>query len=135
MQHNFRVCCPLSLSAPWRVGARMDRARFEQVLDNLLENAIKFGKKRPVSVRVHREGDQAIVQVIDHGVGVAEEDRAGIFERFERAVPRRHFGGLGLWLWISKSIVTALGGTIDVRSEPDVETVFTIALPAAGEPI
>lgn len=122
---------PLSLMAPRRVGARIDRARFEQVLDNLLENAIKFGEKRPVQVGVHREGDRAVVQVIDHGLGVAAEHQARIFERFERAVPRRQFGGLGLGLWIGRNIVTALGGTIGVRSEPDVETVFTVELPAA----
>ncbi|MFT3774170.1 MAG: ATP-binding protein [Minicystis sp.] len=125
--------CGLVVSAPDRVGARIDRGRFEQVLDNLLENAIKFGKKRPVEIRVRREGDRAIVEIVDHGVGIAAGDRDRIFGRFERAVPRQHFGGLGLGLWIAGSIMSALGGSIRVQSEPNVETIFTVELPAVEE--
>ncbi|APR84269.1 PAS/PAC sensor hybrid histidine kinase [Minicystis rosea] len=129
-ERALREGCDLLVSAPRPVTARVDRGRFEQVLDNLLENAIKFGRKKPVEVRVRRDRARAIVEVVDHGVGIEASARDRIFERFERAVPKQRFGGLGLGLWIAKQIVAASGGTIRVESEPDVETIFTVDLPA-----
>jgi signal transduction histidine kinase len=73
--------------------------------------------------------ERARVRVVDHGIGISDDDRVRIFERFERAVSDRHFGGLGLGLWISREIVRAHGGTIEVTSQPAVETVFLVELP------
>jgi signal transduction histidine kinase len=108
---------------------RWDRLRLEQVITNLLSNAIKFGRGRPIEVRLENHGEMAVLAVKDQGIGIAEGDRARIFQRFERAVSQRSFGGFGLGLWIVKQIATAMDGTIGVESEPDRWTVFTLELP------
>ncbi|HEX8821951.1 MAG TPA: ATP-binding protein, partial [Archangium sp.] len=71
-------------------------------------------------------------RVKDHGIGIAEEDLARIFERFERAVSVRHYGGFGIGLWIVREIVQALGGSIEVESAPGKGATFTITLPRRG---
>jgi signal transduction histidine kinase len=108
-----------------------DPARIEQVLTNLLDNALKYGFGRPVSLHVRAEGERAVVTVRDHGIGIEPAHLARIFERFERAVSERHYGGLGLGLYITRELVQAHGGTIRVESEPNVRTLFTVELPLA----
>jgi signal transduction histidine kinase len=71
--------------------------------------------------------------VSDHGIGIAPDDQARIFERFERAVSVRNFGGVGLGLWIARHIVEASGGAIQVESAPDRGATFTVQLPLAGD--
>jgi signal transduction histidine kinase len=111
--------------------AEVDPLRVEQVVANLLSNAIKYGRGRPIEVSVRLDGACARVEVCDHGIGVAAEEQARIFERFARAVSVREYGGLGLGLFISKQIVDAHGGEIRVRSEPGAGATFTIDLPLA----
>jgi signal transduction histidine kinase len=108
---------------------RWDRTRLEQVVDNLVSNAIKFGKGRPIEVTLAQEGDTAILHVTDRGIGIPEDKLATIFEPFERAVPDRHYGGLGLGLYIVRAIVARLGGRISVRSTAETGTTFTVELP------
>jgi signal transduction histidine kinase len=67
--------------------------------------------------------------VRDQGIGIAPDDQARIFERFERAVPTRHYGGFGLGLWLVRQIIEALGGTIAVESEVGKGSLFTVGLP------
>ena len=98
-------------------------------MTNLVSNAIKFGPGKPVEVTVTVEDEVGIVEVTDHGIGIKPEDQVRIFERFERAVSMRHFGGLGLGLWIVRQIVEALGGTISVESQPGDGSRFTVKLP------
>ncbi|BDG03105.1 sensor histidine kinase [Anaeromyxobacter oryzae] len=107
-----------------------DRLRIEQVVTNLLANALKYGAGTAVRVSLRREGTRAVVEVADGGIGIAPEDQARIFERFERAVPARHYGGLGLGLWIARQIVDASGGTIRVESAPGRGATFAVELPA-----
>jgi signal transduction histidine kinase len=108
---------------------RWDRSRVDQVLTNLLSNAIKYGAAKPIVVTVARRGDLAALTVVDQGLGIAAADHARIFQRFERAVSRLHFGGLGLGLWISRQLAEAMGGTLEVESELGRGARFTLLLP------
>jgi PAS domain S-box-containing protein len=108
---------------------RWDRLRLEQVVTNLLVNAVKFGAGRPIAVTVEGGADLARLSVEDRGIGIAEEHHDRVFGRFERAVPAQQFGGLGLGLWIARQIVEAHGGTIRLRSAPGAGSTFTVELP------
>jgi signal transduction histidine kinase len=108
---------------------RWDRSRLDQVLTNLLTNAIKFGAGRPIEVAVRGQADTVRLTVTDHGIGIAPDDQAIIFDRFERAVSARNYGGFGLGLWIVHQIVTAMGGTITVDSVVGQGSTFTVILP------
>jgi PAS domain S-box-containing protein len=124
-----RVGCPVEILAPAPVVGHWDRSRMEQVLTNLLSNAMKFGAGRPVEVAVTGGPDEVTMSVSDHGIGISREDQERIFGRFERAVSTRHFGGLGLGLYISVQIVRAHGGSLRVDSEPGRGARFTVVLP------
>jgi signal transduction histidine kinase len=78
------------------------------------------------------DSTHARLRVRDEGIGIAEGDAARIFERFERAVSVRHYGGFGIGLWIVREIVQALGGTIEVESVPGQGATFTVTLPRSG---
>jgi PAS domain S-box-containing protein len=107
-----------------------DRQRLDQVVTNLVSNALKYGAGNPVRVQVRPEpGDRVALQVTDRGIGIALEHQRRIFERFERAVSDRSYGGLGLGLWITRQIVEAHGGEILVQSEPGRGATFTVVLP------
>jgi signal transduction histidine kinase len=106
-----------------------DRRRIEQVVVNLLTNAIKYGRGRPIAVTVREDSGHAMLSVRDLGIGIATEDQQRIFERFERAVGVEHFGGFGLGLHISREIVRAHGGDIRVESRLDEDACFTVDLP------
>ena len=107
-----------------------DRSRLDQVVTNLLTNAVKFGAGHPILIRIHRDNGAAELTVSDRGIGIRPEDRDRIFERFERAVSSRSYSGIGLGLWIARQLVTAHGGTIDVESEPGRGATFRVRLPA-----
>lgn len=111
------------------IRGRWDRERLKQLLSILLANAWKYGEGKPVEIFVSTEGDFAKLSVRDHGMGISEVDHARIFERFERAVSMRSFGGLGLGLYISRQIVEAHGGSIEVQSEQGKGSCFTVRLP------
>jgi PAS domain S-box-containing protein len=119
----------LEVHAPDPVIGHFDALRIEQVVTNLLTNAIKFGRGAPIEVDVSRADSRARLVVADRGIGIPTEPRARIFEPFTRLVSPRHFGGLGLGLHITKSIVEAHGGTLDVESEEGVGSRFIVTLP------
>lgn len=108
---------------------KWDRLRIEQIITNLVSNALKFGQGKEVVVSATSDGESARIQVVDSGIGLSPEDQVRIFQKFERAVPVRHFGGFGLGLWVVRQIVEALGGTISVESEPGRGSTFTVELP------
>jgi two-component system, LuxR family, sensor kinase FixL len=111
------------------VRGRWDRVRIEQVITNLLVNAAKFGEGNPIALEVSGHGDRARIRVTDRGMGISQEHLARVFERFERAVPSHHFGGLGLGLYIVRQIAEAHGGEVEVESAPGSGAVFTVDLP------
>ena len=123
----------IAVDAPAALVGRWDRLRVDQVIWNLLSNAIKYGAGQPIAVAVSARAGVAILTVEDHGIGISEADQARIFERFERAVSERHFGGFGLGLWITRQIVEALGGTVSVVSQPSVRTRFIVELPLTAK--
>ena len=129
-----RVGSELRVEADTQLLGRWDRLRLEQVVGNLLSNAIRYGPGRPIHTRVERQGNQALLMVRDEGIGIAPEAQERIFGRFERAVSERHYGGLGLGLYITRRIVEALGGTIRVQSQQGEGATFTVELPVAGPP-
>jgi PAS domain S-box-containing protein len=122
----------LTVRADQPVVGRWDPFRLEQVLTNLLGNAIKYGRGQPVEVEVSASGGQARLRVTDQGIGIPPESQGRIFDRFERAVSTQQYGGFGLGLWISRQIVEAMGGRITVESERDVGSTFLVRLPCDG---
>jgi signal transduction histidine kinase len=115
--------------APEAVTGHWDRLRLEQVITNLVDNAIKYGSGKPIHVSLDSDASQARLRVKDEGIGIAPEHLSRIFQRFERAVSERHYGGLGLGLYITRTIVEALGGNIQVESSPGLGATFTVVLP------
>jgi len=108
--------------------------RIEKVVAALLSNAIKFGLGKPIEISVRGHGGRATLRVLDHGIGISKSAQQRIFSPFERAVSVRHYGGLGLGLYIASSLVREVGGTITVESEPGVGSIFTVELPGRSEP-
>jgi signal transduction histidine kinase len=106
-----------------------DRIRIDQVLSNLLANALKFGRGAPVDLAVEYDEEVARIIVRDRGPGVPARDRQRIFEPFERAAPVRNYGGLALGLSITRQIVDAHGGTIHVTGAPPDGATFVVELP------
>ena len=111
---------------------RWDRVRIEQVLSNLLSNAIKYGRGSPVVVSTSSSEGAVRFSVRDNGIGIEPADQQRIFGRFERAVPTRNYGGLGLGLYIAAQLVEAHGGSLEVESEPGKGSTFTVVLPVSA---
>lgn len=120
----------------------VDPPRFEQVINNLVENALKYSPRQtPVTVDIWREGAEVRLSVRDEGIGIPAEDQPLVFERFHRAgnVDDRRFAGMGLGLYIARGIVEQHGGRIWVDSMPGVGSTFHVAVPvpssSAEQPI
>ena len=122
----------VSLDAPTAVVGRWDPARVDQVLTNLLANAIKFGEGKRVVVAVDGDEHRARLAVTDHGIGIATEHHERIFGRFETAETGNAAPGLGLGLFICGEIVDAHGGTIAVQSTPGLGSTFIVEFPRGG---
>jgi signal transduction histidine kinase len=122
----------VTLQAPGAVVGHWDALRLDQVIVNLLTNAAKYGQGRPILVTVEATAELARLTVRDEGIGIAAEALPRLFGRFERAVSVRHYGGLGLGLYISRQIIDALGGRVRVDSRPDEGSTVTVELPRRG---
>jgi PAS domain S-box-containing protein len=127
-----RVGSTLTVEATEAAIGHWDRDRLEQVVSNLISNAVKYGDGKPIDVTVRAEGGHAELTVRDHGLGIAPQDQERIFGRFERAASSGNYGGIGLGLWTVKQIVWVFGGVVSVESAPGAGSVFTVELPYAA---
>jgi signal transduction histidine kinase len=124
----------LSIESAGPIVGNWDRMRLEQVVTNLLSNAIKFGLGNPIEVTLGIRDGRASLAVGDHGIGIRADLVGEIFEPFKRAVASQHYEGLGLGLYIVRTIVEGLGGEIAVRSTPGAGSTFTVSLPLDAHP-
>ena len=108
-----------------------DRVELRRVLTNIIGNAIKFTDKGSVDIHSHFTPADVTIDIQDTGPGISKQDQAILFERFRQGKHQRSGSGLGLYL--SRCIIEAHQGTIDVISEPGQGSIFTIRLPVAGE--
>lgn len=106
-----------------------DRMRIDQVITNLLANAMKYGPGKPIRIGLVCAPATVRLTVRDKGMGIDKKDQTRIFDRFEQGSSPRPFGGLGLGLWIVRQIVSAMRGSISVASEPGAGAEFTVILP------
>ena len=111
-----------------------DQFRIEQVVLNLLMNALRYGEKRPVSLSLKTENSMIVLSVKDSGLGIPPEDQERIFQKFERANAEKETNGMGLGLYIAKHIVQSHEGEIKVLSTPGKGSVFSVILPLTTAP-
>ena len=121
--------CDFDLRASRTVEGKWDRLRLDQVTTNLLSNAIKYGAGKRIKLSIKHEDSYAMIEVVDQGIGIEPAHLARVFDRFERASSARHYGGLGLGLYITRQIVEAHAGSISVVSSPGNGSIFTVKLP------
>lgn len=124
-----RAGSPVRLNVEEGVIGRCDETAMEQVLENLLSNAIRYGCGRPIEVGLSSNGEQAELSVRDEGIGIADADHAQIFERFRRLHRSDTSGGFGVGLWITRQLVQAMHGEIAVSSSPGAGSTFAVTLP------
>ncbi|HEY2436708.1 MAG TPA: hybrid sensor histidine kinase/response regulator [Solirubrobacteraceae bacterium] len=119
----------LRFDAPDAVPVHADRGRLELVVAALLDNALKFGGAEPVEVRVVRDDEGGFLDVADRGPGLTAAERETVFRPFGKRVSSRHYGGFGLSLWLSRSIVERHGGSILALPNPGGGALFRVWLP------
>lgn len=121
--------CRLEFRSNGEVIGSFDRFRLEQVIVNLVSNAIKYASGKPVLVEVCSEANWGVVRVRDSGMGISEDQQAKIFDRFDRGMAPKGTSGLGLGLYIAKKIVDLHAGTLTVTSELGEGATFTVRVP------
>lgn len=129
-----RSGCSLELRAPSPVRGRVDPLRVDQVLTNLITNAVRHGAGKPIDIDVIEEDGFIRLSVTDRGEGIASEDLPRLFGRFQRGANGSAQSGLGLGLFISRHIAQAHGGDIHVKSEPGKGASFIVELPRRARP-
>jgi signal transduction histidine kinase len=125
--------CTLLFQRPEPIAGVWDEFRIEQVLANLLTNAMRYGAGKPVQVNVSATSTDACLEVRDHGIGISQKSLDRIFCQFERAEGSESSAGLGLGLFIAEQIVKAHNGRIQVESEEGKGALFRVLLPLNGE--
>ena len=121
---------PITVTVPDRLPGVWDRLAMEQIIDNLVSNAVKYGDRQPVEVGLEARGTWVRLVVRDHGPGIAVQDRERIFGRFERAVgPDERRSGFGVGLWVVGQLVAAMQGSIVVEDAPGGGSAFTVSVP------
>jgi PAS domain S-box-containing protein len=125
----------ISMQLEPHIEGTWDRLRIDQVITNLVSNAIKFGLEKPILVTASVNDDHVMITARDEGIGISSEDFDRIFKRFERGDARSHNEGLGMGLWITRQIVQAHGGAVIVQSELGKGSTFTVRLPLRNKRI
>jgi len=125
--------CNVHLHARMPVWGRWDRLRVEQILTNLLSNAMKYAHEKPIDLDVESDDGTARIRMRDHGPGISAEDQSRIFGRFERGSERPGVQGLGLGLWIVRQVAQAMHGRVWVESRIGEGATFTVELPIAAQ--
>lgn len=121
---------PLDLDIADAVCGVWDRLAVEQIAENLLSNALKFGVGQPVTLRLRSDERSARLEVQDRGVGMTSDQQARIFGRFEQVVSQhRDAGGFGIGLWVANQLAGAMGGCVTVSSRLGEGSTFTVTLP------
>jgi signal transduction histidine kinase len=129
-----RVGSTLVVRETGPITGQWDRERVEQMLSNLLSNALKYGAGQPIDIVLTSDGAWAEMTVRDRGMGISPADLERIFGRFERAVSVRNYGGLGLGLYMTREIAESHGGSVRADSHPGEGAAFTIRLPLQPPP-
>jgi len=119
----------IDLAIPKPIVGRWDRSRIEQVVTNILSNAIKYGAGRPIHVSARITDARLRLDVKDAGLGISRANQSRIFQAFERVTTAGRVGGLGLGLYIGRQIAVAHGGSLSVDSKPGHGSTFTLELP------
>lgn len=120
---------PIKLELAEGISGQWDHLAVEQVIENLLSNALKFGIGKPVTVRLRSDGQSAWVEVQDLGIGMQPNQQARIFGRFEQVVTQHQGSGFGIGLWVVARLVAAMSGRLTVASRPGGGSTFTVMLP------
>ena len=120
---------PLELDVEDGINGVLDRLAVEQVIENLLSNALKYGIGEPVTLRLRLDGRSVQLDVLDRGVGISPDQQAQLFKRFEQVVAQHRGGGFGVGLWLANRLVMAMEGRIDVASCVGKGSTFTVTLP------
>jgi PAS domain S-box-containing protein len=123
--------CEVQLRADGPVWGKWDPNRINQVISNLLSNALKFAGSKPIELRVQQDAgrSRALLSVKDQGGGIDSQLQQIIFERFARGASKERIGGLGLGLYIVRQVLEAHGGSVRVQSEPGAGALFVVELP------
>lgn len=129
IQDCYQPGVELSFNSSVTVKGIWDASRISQAVRHVLRNAVKYGQNKPILITLTANLDTATLSIKDQGIGIAAEDQARIFDRFERASSYKNFGGLGLGLFITRRIIREHGGNIEVHSEAGRGTTTVIKLP------
>lgn len=124
-----RAGCRVRLKLQEGVVGRCDQTAIEQILENLLSNAIRYGCGQPIEVALSSDGEKARLSVRDEGIGIPGPDQPQIFERFRRLNRDSTNGGFGVGLWITRQLVQAMQGEVLVSSNPGAGSTFAVTLP------
>ena len=124
-----RAGCQIRLNVEDGIVAQCDRMAMEQILENLLSNAVRYGSGNPIEVALRRDGRMTQLSVGDQGIGISEEDQARIFDHFHNLRRTGPKGGFGVGLWVTRQIIRTMEGEITVSSSPGKGSVFTVRLP------
>ena len=119
----------ISLELEPKIEGTWDRLRLDQVVTNLISNAIKYGTQKPILINALIHEQHAVIRVRDEGIGISPENLPRVFDSFERVTPDSKGKGLGIGLWITKRIVEEHGGAVLAESELGKGSTFIVQLP------